>query len=283
MCSGNAGVVLKPKLPFMDAGIVVDKGFAGREIFSRRENFGHKNGEEGTSLSAAHRTTWSRPRPLPKGPKQIRTPHSAATHHAKFNAALYAAQERKTMPGGLFCGSNSARERVDIQVYPSHESCKAYLPQNQSDRTSESASEAPGSGRVSFAVGEVELDFCALRAQIDVGKEVHGSIRGGLIFFPGAVGAHTRTGNGSSPLLQSADFNSDKSEVKGITGQRVRKIRGAHREIINSVDSTMAGGSGTELVACGMVGRTGGSADGASIYAAALDNEIRVCLLLTSI
>ncbi|KAJ7060818.1 hypothetical protein C8F01DRAFT_175498 [Mycena amicta] len=34
------------------------------------------------------------------------------------------------------------------------------------------------------------------------------------------------------------------------TGKRVRKIR-AHREIINSVDRTMAGGSGTELVANG--------------------------------
>ncbi|KAJ7127631.1 U5 snRNP complex subunit [Mycena epipterygia] len=86
------------------------------------------------------------------------------------------------------------------------------------------------------------------------------------------------------------------------TGQRVRKIR-AHREIINSVDRTMAGGSGTELVATGSDdgcvriwdgGEDGGklpiaefevgcpvtavcwSADGASVYAAALDNEIHI-------
>ncbi|KAF7303513.1 WD-REPEATS-REGION domain-containing protein [Mycena indigotica] len=86
------------------------------------------------------------------------------------------------------------------------------------------------------------------------------------------------------------------------TGKRVRKIR-AHREIVNSVDRTMAGGSGTELVATGgddgVVrvwdgGEDGGkdpvtefevgcpvtavcwSADGASVYAAALDNEIHI-------
>ncbi|KAJ7730042.1 U5 snRNP complex subunit [Mycena olivaceomarginata] len=86
------------------------------------------------------------------------------------------------------------------------------------------------------------------------------------------------------------------------TGQRVRKIR-AHREIINSVDRTMAGGSGTELVVTGADdglvrvwdgGEDGGkvpvaefdvgcpvtavcwSADGASVYAAALDNEIHI-------
>ncbi|KAK7062405.1 WD-repeats-region domain-containing protein [Favolaschia claudopus] len=86
------------------------------------------------------------------------------------------------------------------------------------------------------------------------------------------------------------------------TGQRVRKIR-AHREIVNSVDRTMAGGSGTELVVTGADdglvrlwdgGEDGGklpvaefdvgcpvtavcwSADGASVYAAALDNEIHI-------
>ncbi|KAJ7509141.1 WD40-repeat-containing domain protein [Mycena galericulata] len=86
------------------------------------------------------------------------------------------------------------------------------------------------------------------------------------------------------------------------TGQRIRKIR-AHREIINAVDRTMGGGSGTELVVTGSDdgtvrvwdgGEDGGrlpiaefevgcpvtgvcwSADGASVYAAALDNEIHI-------
>ncbi|KAJ7681884.1 WD40-repeat-containing domain protein [Mycena polygramma] len=101
--------------------------------------------------------------------------------------------------------------------------------------------------------------------------------------------------------LVSADHTLLTMDVT--TGQRVRKIRGAHREIINSVDRTMAGGSGTELVVTGGDdgcvrvwdgGEDGGkvpvqefdvgcpvtavcwSADGASIYAAALDNEIHV-------
>jgi len=88
------------------------------------------------------------------------------------------------------------------------------------------------------------------------------------------------------------------------TGQRVRKIRG-HREIINSVDRTIAGGAGVELVATGADDGTvkiwesgeGGetdkvpiatfeigcpvtsvcwSTDGANIYVGAIDNEIHV-------
>ncbi|KAF5371225.1 hypothetical protein D9758_004224 [Tetrapyrgos nigripes] len=86
------------------------------------------------------------------------------------------------------------------------------------------------------------------------------------------------------------------------TGQRIRKIN-AHREIINSVDRTMAGGGGTELVATGSDdgtvkiwegGEEGGkqavatfevgcpvtavcwSADGQNVYIGAVDNEIHV-------
>lgn len=88
------------------------------------------------------------------------------------------------------------------------------------------------------------------------------------------------------------------------TGKRIKRIR-AHREIINSVDRTMAGGAGVELVVTGSDDRTvkvweGGeeasktpvatfeigcpvtsvcwSADGANIYIGALDNEIHVCV-----
>ena len=88
------------------------------------------------------------------------------------------------------------------------------------------------------------------------------------------------------------------------TGQRVRKLH-AHRGIINSLDRTLAGGAGVELVVTGGDDGTvriweGGdegpkqpvsvyelgwpitsvcsSADGASIYAGALDNEIHVRL-----
>lgn len=91
------------------------------------------------------------------------------------------------------------------------------------------------------------------------------------------------------------------------TGQRVRRLR-SHRGIINSLDRTMAGGAGVELVATGADDGTvriweGGdegpkapvsvfeigcpvtsvcwSADGSNIYAGALDNEIHVsCMLL---
>ena len=86
------------------------------------------------------------------------------------------------------------------------------------------------------------------------------------------------------------------------TGERTRKIR-AHRGIINTLDRTMGGGAGIELVATGSDDGTvkiweGGheankqsvatfelgcpvtavcwSADGSSIYIGALDNEIHV-------
>jgi Prp8 binding protein len=86
------------------------------------------------------------------------------------------------------------------------------------------------------------------------------------------------------------------------TGERTRKIR-AHRGIINSLDRTMGGGAGTELVATGSDdgtvkiwegGYEGGkhavasfeigcpvtsvcwSVDGANVYIGALDNEIHV-------
>lgn len=86
------------------------------------------------------------------------------------------------------------------------------------------------------------------------------------------------------------------------TGQRLRRIR-AHREIINSLDRTMAGGAGSELLATasddGTVkiwegGEDGGkipistfevgcpvtsvcwSADGQNVYIGAIDNEIHV-------
>jgi len=86
------------------------------------------------------------------------------------------------------------------------------------------------------------------------------------------------------------------------TGQRTRKIR-AHREIINSIDRTMASGSGTELLAtasddgtvkiweggpdagkvpvstleigCPATGVCWG-ADGNTIYVGAIDNEVHV-------
>jgi Prp8 binding protein len=86
------------------------------------------------------------------------------------------------------------------------------------------------------------------------------------------------------------------------TGQRIKKIR-AHRGIINSLDRTMAGGAGIELIATGSDdgtvriwegGEDGGKqsvavfeigcpvtsvcwgADGQNVYIGALDNEIHV-------
>ncbi|KAF9000249.1 U5 snRNP complex subunit [Cyathus striatus] len=98
----------------------------------------------------------------------------------------------------------------------------------------------------------------------------------------------------------SADHTLGITDVT--TGQRLRRLR-AHREIINSVDRTMASGAGVELVATGSDDRTvklweGGeegskhpissydigcpvtsvcwSADGQNVYIGAIDNEIHV-------
>jgi len=105
-----------------------------------------------------------------------------------------------------------------------------------------------------------------------------------------------------SPLLYSVSADHTLAYTDLATGQRVRKLR-AHREIINSLDKTLAGGAGVELLATasddGTVrvwegGDEGGkdpvavfelgcpvtcvawSADGATIYAGALDNGIHV-------
>jgi len=105
-----------------------------------------------------------------------------------------------------------------------------------------------------------------------------------------------------SPILYTISADHTLSMTDVTNGQRVRKIR-AHREIINSIDRTMAGGGGTELVATGSDDGTvkiweGGeepgkqaiasfeigcpvtsvcwSADGANVYVGALDNEIHV-------
>lgn len=105
-----------------------------------------------------------------------------------------------------------------------------------------------------------------------------------------------------SPILYTVSADHLLTTVDLTTGQRLRKIR-AHREIINTIDRTMAGGAGTELVATGgddnMVKIWEGgedarkqpittfdikypvtsvcwSADGSSIYIGALDNEIHV-------
>ncbi|KAH8982436.1 WD40 repeat-like protein [Lactarius akahatsu] len=105
-----------------------------------------------------------------------------------------------------------------------------------------------------------------------------------------------------SPLLYSVSADHTLAYTDLTTGQRVRKLR-AHREIINSLDRTLAGGAGVELLASASDDGTvrvweGGdeagkdpvavfevgspvtcvawSADGASIYAGALDNGIHV-------
>ena len=106
----------------------------------------------------------------------------------------------------------------------------------------------------------------------------------------------------------SADHTMIYTDVA--TGERTRKIR-AHRGIINTLDRTMGGGAGIELVATGSDDGTvkiweGGheaskqavatfelgcpvtavcwSADGSSLYIGALDNEIHVCIgLLISV
>ncbi|PBK67092.1 WD40 repeat-like protein [Armillaria solidipes] len=105
-----------------------------------------------------------------------------------------------------------------------------------------------------------------------------------------------------SPTLYTVAADHTLCLTDVTTGHRIRKIR-AHREIINSVDRTMAGGAGTELVATGSDdgtvkiwegGEEGGKqavatfdigcpvtsvcwgADGANVYIGALDNEIHV-------
>ncbi|KAF9448968.1 WD40 repeat-like protein [Macrolepiota fuliginosa MF-IS2] len=106
----------------------------------------------------------------------------------------------------------------------------------------------------------------------------------------------------SSQILYTVAADHTLTLTDLTTGERLRKIR-AHKEIINSVDRTMAGGSGTELVVTGSDDGTvkiweGGedanktpvatfdvgcpvtavcwSADGANVYAGAIDNEIHV-------
>ena len=105
-----------------------------------------------------------------------------------------------------------------------------------------------------------------------------------------------------SPLIYSVSADHTLAYTDLTTGQRVRKLR-AHREIINSLDRTLAGGAGVELLASASDDDTvrvweGGdeagkdpvavfdvgcpvtcvawSADGATIYAGALDNGIHV-------
>ena len=108
----------------------------------------------------------------------------------------------------------------------------------------------------------------------------------------------------SSQILYTVAADHTLTLTDITTGERVRKIR-AHREIINSVDRTMASGSGIELVATGSDDGTvkiweGGdeaskmpvatleigcpvtavcwSADGSNVYVGAIDNEIHVCV-----
>jgi Prp8 binding protein len=105
-----------------------------------------------------------------------------------------------------------------------------------------------------------------------------------------------------SPLLYTASADHTVVYTDLSTGQRVRRIR-AHRGVINSLDRVVAGGAGTELLATAADDGTvkvweGGdegkkeavatfhvgcpvtsvcwSADGTTVYAGALDNEIHV-------
>jgi len=105
-----------------------------------------------------------------------------------------------------------------------------------------------------------------------------------------------------SPILYTVSADQTLNVTDLTSGQRLRKLR-SHRGIINSLDRTLAGGAGVELVATGADDGTvrvweGGdegpkspvsvfeigcpvtsvcwSADGSNIYAGALDNEIHV-------
>ena len=103
-----------------------------------------------------------------------------------------------------------------------------------------------------------------------------------------------------SPTLYTVSADHVLNFTDVTTGQRIKKIR-AHRGIINSLDRTMAGGAGIELIATGSddgtvriwdgegnkqsvaVWEVGcpvtgvcWSADGQHVYVGALDNEIHV-------
>ena len=103
-----------------------------------------------------------------------------------------------------------------------------------------------------------------------------------------------------SPTLYTVSADHFLTLTNVTTGQRIKKIR-AHRGIINTLDRTMAGGAGIELVATGSddgtvrlwegdgdkqsiavwdvgcpVTAVCWSADGQHVYVGALDNEIHV-------